>query len=173
MQINLPSGLVLDGPAIAAESLVGRAIGQGAGKRDAFRKAVAATTWVGGTAALGLTLLLLGFGQTILEAIVPAANSAALLAEANRYSLWAFFSPLLLFVPFQLDGIYIGATRGTALRNSMLAAAGLFGLCTMVLSPLGNHGLWLGFGVFMLARGAFLMAAWGGFQPLIKASEKD
>lgn len=173
MQITLTAGLVLDGPAIAAESLVGRAIGQSSGKRDSFRKAVAATTWVGGAAALGLTLLLLGFGQTILEAIVPAANSAALLAEADRYSLWAFFSPLLLFVPFQLDGIYIGATRGTALRNSMLAAAGLFGLCTMVLSPLGNHGLWLGFGVFMLARGAFLMAAWGGFQPLIKASEKD
>lgn len=173
MQITLAAGLVLDGPAIAAESLVGRAIGQPTGKRKAFGNAVAATTLVGGAAALGLTALLLVFGELVLEAIVPPADSAALLAEANRYRLWACLSPLLLFVPFQLDGIYIGATRGAALRNSMLAAAGLFGLCTIILSPLGNHGLWLGFGVFMLARGAFLLAGWGGFGPLIKAGEND
>ena len=62
---------------------------------------------------------------------------------------------------YQLDGIFIGATRGRAMRNAMAVSAALFAVALLVLVPShGNHGLWLAFLIFMGARGATLAAAY-------------
>ncbi|MEM9422638.1 MAG: MATE family efflux transporter, partial [Pseudomonadota bacterium] len=103
-----------------------------------------------------------------LSLVVPdAGQSAPLHAEAWRYYAWAALSPLLMVVPFQMDGVFIGATRGGALRNSMIGACALFVLGVLFLVPImGNHGLWLSFGWFMIGRGVFLALAWRGFAKL-------
>ena len=171
MQIVLAVGLLLDGPAIAAETLVGKALGNNQERRALFHEAVIHTRALALFLGASLTMLLFIFGAPILQAIVPAeANAAAVLAEAKAFMGWAIVSPLFLWAPFWLDGVYIGATRGRALRNSMLAAVGLFALCLYSLvPPFGNHGLWLAFGAFMLARAASLTLGWSGFRPQLTA----
>lgn len=168
MHLVLATGLLLDGPAIAAEAMVGKAIGATTDKRRLFDEAVASTTAIAAAGAVGLTVLLALFGDPIIEAIVPTDAAAALNAEASRYYFWAVLSPLFMLPAFHLDGIYIGAVRGDALRNSMIGAGAAFALAVLTLPAwIGNHGLWLAFGIFMAARAVFLLGVWRGFSPLV------
>ena len=58
---------------------------------------------------------------------------------------------------FQLDGIFIGATRTADMRNAMLSSSLVFLLAWYVLQPWGNHGLWAALYVNYLARTATLL----------------
>ena len=60
---------------------------------------------------------------------------------------------------YLLDGMFIGATRGAEMRNSMAVAAAGFAL-TLLTPPLGNHGLWLSSAVFLALRGLSLGFIW-------------
>ena len=58
---------------------------------------------------------------------------------------------------FQLDGVFIGATRTHELMKAMAASLVVFLLATWALTgSLGNHGLWLALTLFMVARGITL-----------------
>jgi MATE family multidrug resistance protein len=62
---------------------------------------------------------------------------------------------------YQLDGIFIGATRGRAMRNAMVVSFAVYLVALAGLVPLwANHGLWLAFLVFMVARALTLLAAY-------------
>lgn len=69
---------------------------------------------------------------------------------------WMIASPLLSVWSFAFDGIFVGATRAREMRNTMLLSLGLFAAAWWLPQPLGNHGLWLAFMVFMSARGVSL-----------------
>ena len=62
---------------------------------------------------------------------------------------------MITFAAFLWDGIYIGATASRAIRKTMLISAlGVFLPASLILMPLfGNHGLWIAFLMFMVARG--------------------
>ena len=63
--------------------------------------------------------------------------------------------PLITFAAFLWDGIYIGATAARAIRNTMIISAlCVFLPASLLLMPrFGNHGLWIAFLMFMVARG--------------------
>lgn len=170
MQVLLMAGLLLDGPAIAAETMVGKALGAAKDRQARFAEAVRTTTVLATLAAVVLTFGLLATREQVVGLIAPAADNPALFETAVRYSIWAAISPLILLPAFHLDGVYIGATRGAALRNSMIAATALFAVLIWALKPMGNHGLWLAFGGFMMARAVFLLAGWDGFARLTSGS---
>lgn len=170
MQIVLTTGLMLDGPAIAAESLIGTALGRQEERRQRFYAAVSATARLTLYFAGALFLLLLLGKSLALALVIPADAVPALREEVELYYPWAMLSPLVLAFPFYLDGIFIGATRGPELRNSMALALLGFGACVWVLLPLlGNHGLWLAFGLFMLLRAAMLGLWWGKVTGMAKS----
>ena len=52
--------------------------------------------------------------------------------------------------------MFVGATRAREMRNTMLLSLALFAIAWWLFQPLGNHGLWLAFMVFMSARGISL-----------------
>jgi MATE family multidrug resistance protein len=61
--------------------------------------------------------------------------------------------PVISVWSFQLDGIFIGATRAAELRNSMLISfAGFLGLAVLLSAHFGNHGLWCAMVAFMALR---------------------
>jgi len=65
--------------------------------------------------------------------------------------------PLLAAASYLLDGIFIGATKPRAMRDTMIAALFLVYLPVWWLAqPLGNHGLWLAFIAFTVARSVLL-----------------
>jgi MATE family multidrug resistance protein len=142
----------LDGFAHAAETLVGTAIGA----RDpaALHRAIRLSLgWAFGCAAVfSLTYLLLG------PAIIAILTDQPPIREAAaRYLPWAVLSPVISVWGFQLDGVYIGATRTRALRDSMVLSALGFVLATLVLEPIfGNHGLWASLMILMILRGITL-----------------
>ncbi len=145
----------LDGFAHASEALIGSAVG--AGDRQLLRRAVRTTTiWAFGTAAL-FALVYAGAGRMIIAVLTSIPEVRA---TAAIYLPWVAVSPLISVWSFQLDGIFIGATRTPEMRNGMLISLGLFLAAGWFLIPrMGNHGLWLALMVFMVIRAIFL-GAW-------------
>lgn len=147
MQFNSVSAFFLDGLAFAAEALVGRAIG--ARRRSALMRAIRVTTlWAVGTAVV-IAAVLWSAGGIFIDALTV---DAAARAAARTYLPWAALAPLLGVWSFQLDGIFIGATRSREMRNAMLSATAIFLVGWWLLTPFGNHGLWAALWVSYLAR---------------------
>lgn len=155
----------LDGFAHAAEALVGQAVG--ARNRRAFNAAVRITTiWATVVAsAYALAYWLLGPLFVGMITSVPEVRSTA-----QEFLPWLAISPLIAVWSYQLDGIFIGATRGRDMRNAMLMAFAIYGAALLVLlPPLQNHGLWLAVLVFLAARGATLGAFFPGLARDVEA----
>ena len=143
---------LLDGFAFAAEALVGRALG--AARRAGVREAVRLTTyWAAGTAVvIAMAVALLGVLFVDILTVDPAARAAA-----RVYLPWAAASPLLGVWAFQLDGIFIGATRAADMRRAGLASLAIFLAAWWALTPFGNHGLWAAMCVHWIARAGTLL----------------
>jgi len=152
MNIFLVAGYYLDGLANAAEQLVGRAFG--ANFRPAFDRAVKLTMiWSFGLGAV-TTVLFLVFGADVI-ALLTTTQSVQ--AEAGKYLPWAALTAITGALAFQMDGVFIGATWSSAMRNMMLAAfAGYIAALAIFVPLLGNHGLWLALNLFLAFRGIFL-----------------
>jgi MATE family, multidrug efflux pump len=139
MQLVGFSAYLLDGFAFAAETLVGAAIG--ARRRDQFQQAVALSSLWAGVIALVLGVVLVSCGVPMIDtlSVDPEVRSAA------RDALyWAALVPVLGVAAYQLDGIYIGATRTMDMRNMMLLSAAAFFVAWHILVPqVGNDGRWL------------------------------
>jgi MATE family multidrug resistance protein len=153
MQFNSVSAFFLDGLAFAAEALVGRAIG--ARHRETLLRAMRLTTvWAVGTAVI-IVIVLWSFGPYFIDALTVDIESRA---AARTYLPWAALAPILGVWSFQLDGIFIGATRSREMRNAMLAAAAIYLFAWWLLTPFGNHGLWAALWVSYFARAGTLAA---------------
>ncbi len=151
MQFISVSAYFLDGLAFAAEALVGRAIGSA--RRSDFTAAVRLSTlWAVVIAAL-ISLLLALFGTVFIDLLTV---DASVRAAARLYLPWAAGAPLLGVWAFQLDGIFIGATRTAEMRQAMLVSLAIFLLAWWALLPFGNHGLWAALYVHYVARTATL-----------------
>ncbi len=142
----------LDGLAFAAEALVGRAIGA-AHRAGLVAAAKLTTLWAAGIAVL-ITAVLLALGPAMVDLLTidPAVRAAA-----RTYLWWAAFVPLLGVWSFQLDGIFIGATRTVDMRNAMLFTLAIYLAAWWLLEPYGNHGLWGAFYVSYFARAGTLL----------------
>ncbi|MCZ6840767.1 MAG: MATE family efflux transporter [Alphaproteobacteria bacterium] len=138
----------LDGFAHATSALVGEAVG--ARDRRALRRCVVAATVMAAIVAAGYTLIYASAGPAIVRLFT---NIAELRTFSSDYLVWIIASPLLSVWSYQLDGIFIGATRSAEMRNAMLASVALYVLAMATLPALlGNHGLWLSVMIFMVAR---------------------
>lgn len=150
--IAMTTVYVLDGFATAAEQIAGKALG--ARDRSAFGRAVRLTlVWSLGFGAGASALLSLG-GPAAIDALAPTAEVATL---ARVYLPYAAAIPICGALAFHLDGVFIGATWTGAMRDMMAAAFAVYLATYTLTAPLiGNHGLWIAFLAFMLARGATL-----------------
>jgi multidrug resistance protein, MATE family len=145
----------LDGFAMAAEILVGSAVG--ARDRAAFRLAVGDSTLWAALLAIAFSLALTLAGGSLIDAFTVHADVRA---AARLYLPWLVLTPIVAVWCYQLDGVYIGATRTIEMRNGVaVALAGFLAILLPALGALGNHGLWLALTAFFMLRGATL-AVW-------------
>ena len=138
----------LDGLAHAAEALVGKAIG--AKNRNALEKSVSITLRWSLIIAVGFCALFYLGGPLLIRTLtdLPDVREATL-----TYLPWLVLSPLVSVLPFLYDGVFVGATRATEMRNIMLLSTVVIFLPSWyALQFLGNHGLWLAFILFMASR---------------------
>jgi len=139
----------LDGIAHAAEALVGKAVGQK--RRDVLEESVRLTLKWSLIFAIGFTLAYFIAGRLVIGILtdLPDVRAAAI-----KYLPWMVISPLVSVWCFLYDGVYVGATRAKAMRDIMLVSTFVIFLpAWYLLQPLGNHGLWFAFTIFMASRG--------------------
>ncbi len=148
MQFQFVSAYAMDGFAHAVEVLAGNALGRRS--RADFRRAVQVSTlWALGFAILSALI----FWLTGAQIIALFSNISEVRLTATTYLPWMIVSPLISVWSFQLDGIFVGTTRSAEMRNAMIASLAVYlAACWLLIPALGNHGLWLSFMVFMVAR---------------------
>ena len=137
----------LDGFADAANTLVGSALG--AHSRTRFWQAVRLTTLWAAIFSVGFMIVFWIAGS----AIVRLISVDPLVQEtAGLYLGYVIVMPIIAIWSYELDGIFIGATRGPDIRNAMLiATTGYFGLVWWLVPQYGNDGLWIALlGLFVM-----------------------
>ncbi len=142
----------LDGFAHAAEALSGEALGQG--KLDRFKQVVRVTGYCSLICAVLFLILFSLLGNQVIGLLTDIPAVAATAAE---YLPWLAAMPLFAVWCYWLDGVFIGAVRTDMMQNTMLVATLLVFLPIWYFTrDMGNHGLWLAYSAFMLARSAGL-----------------
>jgi MATE family multidrug resistance protein len=139
-----------DGFAYAGEALVGRFTGAHDAKQ--LRQTVKLLLIWGFVIALPFTLLYALFPDWFIGLI---SDQPEIAMQAKPYHIYMILIPFITFAAFLWDGIYIGATAARAIRNTMIISAlCVFLPASLLLMPhFGNHGLWIAFLLFMVARG--------------------
>ena len=152
MNFFLLSGYYLDGLANAAEQITGRAIG--AAHRPAFDRGLKLTAiWSFGLAA-AVSAFFFAAGPWLISVLTTSEDVRA---AANTYMPWAAITGLTGALAFLMDGVFIGATWSSDMRNRMLMSfAGYLAALAVFVPLFGNHGLWLAMNAFLLFRGIFL-----------------
>ena len=143
----------IDGFAFAVESLVGRY--KGAREITNLKRSVRYSFWWVLLLSAGFSLV---FGLLGTKLLYFFTNKTDLLIGARPYLIWIAIAPPINSVAYIWDGVFIGATASTPMRNSMLASTVVFLFAYVLLKGLGNHGLWLALTLFSIARGATLTA---------------
>lgn len=145
----------LDGFAYAVEAVSGEAFGAQDG--DKLRR-----VWLAACRQAGLVALLFACAYALWgrDLVALLTSLPTLQAQADRYLPWQMLLPLVGVWCYLLDGMFIGATRGREMRNSMALAALGFALTLLTLPSTGNHGLWLAITVFLMLRGVTLGWIW-------------
>lgn len=152
IKFYLLMALALDGFNHAAEALVGKAIGER--DKKSFNQVVALTLKWSLVFGLFFTLIYWAAGDAMIYLLT---NIEAVREVALIYLPWMVLLPLVSVWCFLLDGVFIGATRGKEMRNSMLICTFIFFLpAWYVFQFMGNHGLWLAFTLFIAVRGVTL-----------------
>ena len=146
----------LDGFAHAAEALAGGAYG--AKNRPAFKHAVRSSSLWALVMAFVIAILYYLFSDWIISSMTV---NQEVIEIAKQYMPWLIASPLISVWCYQLDGIFIGATRTVTMRNTvMLSLLAYIILAYMLIPLLGNQGLWLSLMVFIALRGITLAVAY-------------
>ncbi|MFS8039040.1 MATE family efflux transporter [Xanthobacter sp. AM11] len=139
----------LDGFATAAEQICGAAVG--ARRRADFAAGVRLCLLWGFGFALAACAIYLATGPALVDAMT---TSPEVRAAARDFLLYAALLPVAGVAAYAFDGVYIGALWSRDMRNLMLVALAVYLVAWWALRPLGNHGLWLAFLAFLIARGA-------------------
>lgn len=153
LQLWYVSAYGVDGFAFAAESLVGKYLG--AKNLKQLKKAVKGCLFWGVSFGLLGTVVYWGAGTYL---IILFTDQPAIIQTATIVLGWTIIAPLINSICFIWDGVYIGATSTSAMRNSMLFAT----FCIFVpvyyisIEWIGIHSLWVAMLTFMITRGVTL-----------------
>ena len=148
MQFIMLSSFFLDAYAFSTEGVVGFAIGRRTKKT--FLQAVSNSFKLSFFTGLFISFLYI---LSFKEIINLLTNQDYLIFLSYGYAFWIILIPPVASFCYQFDGIFIGASQTTELRNSMIFSTLLFILFSIYLiENLGNHGLWLSLLFFMSIR---------------------
>jgi MATE family multidrug resistance protein len=165
LQFITVAAFVLDAFAFVAEKEIGTALGA----RDPLRlrHAMRVTSELA-FAFGGLLAILFFFGGPPLIGLFVADEEAR--AVALAFLPYCAVVPLLGVAAWQLDGAFLGATQGKALRTAGVIAMLLYiGTDLVLASRFGNTGVWIAFLTLYVYRAASL----GWFWPsLVRAAQQ-
>ena len=161
MQLFMVFSYFVDGFAYAAEALVGRFFGENA-PLQVHRTVRCVFVW-GAIIAVFFTILFLVASNLMVRIFT---SDAEVLLCAHKYYGWLLVMPVLSCIAFIWDGVLVGATEGSALRNVMIGALVSFAVTYLALySFIGIQALYAAYMAHLLFRSAYLTYFWYHHQP--------
>lgn len=146
------TSFALDGVAHAAEAILGESVGRR--DRAAFAHDMRVVfLWSGIIGLMNIVIYAVaGHAIIALMTSIPEVR-----ATAASHLWWPVLMPLASVWAYTYDGVYLAATRTRIMRNTMLVSFAVFLLLLYTLMPLiGNTGLWIAVGGFLVGRGVLL-----------------
>jgi len=147
LQLFMLSALVLDGFESAAQVLCAEALG--ALDRTRFSQMVRQIMLWGGGMALVIAGVYAVWGNPLAASF---STDASVQAATLRFGGWSMALPVLGIASFILDGVFIGSSWTRGMLISMAGGLLVFTGLLFATPGLGNHGLWLAYGLFFVAR---------------------
>lgn len=152
LQFITVCAFVLDSFAFTLEAETGRAVG--AGDRARLRRGLRITSELALLTGVGFALATWVFAPPLLSLLVADETARAAALEHRGFAAAAMVVGVLAW---QMDGVFIGATRAPAMRNAALVAVAVYIALDWRLTPaLGNTGAWGALLVYYFARGLTL-----------------
>jgi MATE family multidrug resistance protein len=148
MQFVAFSAFFLDGYALAAESLVGTAVG--AKNRSGLDRTLRYINELGLVTAIILSAIFFLAGPAMIDLLT---NVDEVRNTTRTYLLWVVAAPVISLWCYLLDGVFIGATCTREMRNAMVFSLMAYLAAWYLLAPVFlNHGLWLSLHVYFVVR---------------------
>ncbi|MDD4057758.1 MAG: MATE family efflux transporter [Bacteroidales bacterium] len=152
MKLMLLYSYLVDGFAYAGEAITGRYVGA----KDLFslKKAVKLlflwTFIIAGISTLAYVLA----GEPIFRLLT---NNDEVIAASAEFMPWLLIVPVISCVAFMWDGIYIGATAASAIRDTMIASAAAFFLTYYATEwIIGIQALYVAYSAHLVVRSVMM-----------------
>ena len=159
MKLFMFFSFFVDGFAYAGEALVGKAYGQTVrGERLEVSGVVRALfNWAIGVGLL-FTVIYAVWGK---GCIALMTSDAEVIDASMSYMGWLIAMPIISTLAFMWDGVFVGATAGKQIRNSMIWAACAFVAGYLLTYRwLGAQALYIGYFAHLAARAVYLTIEW-------------
>ena len=166
MKLFMLFSYFVDGFAFAGEALVGRYIGERAPQMT--RRAVRLLfNW-----SLGVGLIFTAVYALWGDDCIRLITTDMMVIEGARpYMAWLIAMPIVSTLAFMWDGVYVGATAGIQIRNSMIWAAVAFvGAYLACYRWIGVQAIYVAYFAHLLARVVYLSIQW---KPLFNSIQQD
>ena len=148
LQFILLASFILDAYAFSTEAVIGYTIGKKSEK--SFLQVVTNSFQLSIISGLIISLIYLTCFKFIISQLT---NLDYLKYLAFNYFIWVVIIPPIASLCYQFDGIFIGASQTTEMRNSMILSVLIFIISShFLVNNFGNHGLWLSLLFFMIMR---------------------
>ena len=142
------SAYVLDAYAFSTEGIVGYSIGSKNKQllRDVIKNAFILST------STGLVICVIFFFVKNYF-IITMTDLPDIREISFSFSYWVIIIPFAASFCFQFDGIFVGASQTTELRNAMIVSVTIYIVVSFFLiASFGNTGLWLSLCIFFITR---------------------
>ena len=148
MQFIILSAFLLDAYAYTTEGIVGYSIGKK--NKKSFFLAVKNSIELSFFSAIIISILYLIFFKEIINIIT---DIEILRYISYKHAIWIIIIPPIASFCYQLDGIFIGASQTSDMRNATIFASIAFIVLSIYSTKyFENHGIWLSLLMFMLLR---------------------
>lgn len=144
----------MDGFAYSAEALTGKYIGR-EDRYSAFT-VISMLIKVGLLISLFISLLYFFFADAILSLL---SNDMAVLDRAKDFTIYVCIVPIVSYLAFVMDGVFVGATNSARLMNTILLATTCYFISYYALSnSFMADSLWISFLIYLATRSLFQLS---------------
>ena len=148
LNVTMLAAFILDAYAFSTEGIVGYSIGS---KNLRLLKDVVKNSFILSASTALLICVIFFFGNHFF--IIAMTDLAEIRDICFSYAYWIVIIPFISSFCFQFDGIFVGASQTTELRNAMIVSVGIYIICSFFLiASFGNNGLWLSLSIFFITR---------------------
>ena len=148
LNLTMLSAFILDAYAFSTEGIVGYSIGS---KNLRLLKDVIKNSFILSASTALLICVIFFFGNHLF--IIAMTDLTEIRNICFSYAYWIVIIPFISSFCFQFDGIFVGASQTSELRNAMIVSVSIYIICSFLLiASFGNTGLWLSLSIFFIAR---------------------